>query len=305
MSEMVQRIQQGAKSISVYLQQKLTNIAEVLPGHMSAQRQVKLTLIQLSSSPKVALCTPKSVYRSLMQASQLGLEIGDGLGEAYLRPGWNKRDGIYECSLMIGYQGLLKLVRQSDKVLDVHAGVVHENDEILEYEEGPDPKLKFRRCLRGPRGDVIMVYAYAKLPGDITKLEIMSKDDVEQVRTRYASEESQAWADSWGEMAKKTALRRMLKLLPKNPMVDKATSIENNVAYHEVYLDPDVDGDDTIVEAIGLGAAHVKGLPEATPKGQVVTEEPAGNKIEALKKRIKDGQGRDSLKADAAPETSA
>jgi phage RecT family recombinase len=77
----------------------------------------RLALTSLRTVRGLAECTPASIMACVMTASQLGLEPGV-LGSCYLIP----RKG--EATFLIGYQGLLDLIRRSGKVTSIASRVV-------------------------------------------------------------------------------------------------------------------------------------------------------------------------------------
>src|SRR4051812_13911554 len=87
-------------------------IAAALPRHMTPERMIRVALTAIKSNPTLMKCDALSVAACIVQASILGLEPVSFLGEAYLIPFKNK-DGSYSCQFIPGYQGLIKLARNS------------------------------------------------------------------------------------------------------------------------------------------------------------------------------------------------
>ena len=80
---------------------------EGLPRHLSPDRMTSLVLGCLRKTPKLLSCTQTSLFSAIAQASTLGLEMDGTLGQAYLVPYGS------ECTLIVGYKGLLSLMRRS------------------------------------------------------------------------------------------------------------------------------------------------------------------------------------------------
>ena len=70
----------------------------------------------MQRTPKLLECTRESLLACIVQCAQLGLEPDGLLGQAYLIPFYNGRKNRYECQLIVGYKGLLKLARQSAEI---------------------------------------------------------------------------------------------------------------------------------------------------------------------------------------------
>ena len=108
---------------------------EGLPKHLSPDRMTSLVLGCLRKNPKLLDCTQVSLFSSIAQASTLGLEMDGVLGQAYLVPYGN------ECTLIVGYKGLLSLMRRSGEVSTITLEVVHGGDQF-EYQLGDDPYIR-------------------------------------------------------------------------------------------------------------------------------------------------------------------
>ena len=185
-------------------------IQKALPKWITPDRMLRVVLTELRTTPKLAQCESKSVLSSVMQCAQLGLEPGGVLGHAYLIP-YGKT-----CQIIIGYKGLIDLARRSGEIVSISARVVHKND-AFEYSYGLEDKLEHTPA-SGDRGEPIYVYAVSSLRGGGHAYEVMTVEDINKIRDvvlkkAYKPEES-PWTKHWGEMARKTAIRRLFKYLP-------------------------------------------------------------------------------------------
>jgi recombination protein RecT len=188
--------------------------AAALPKHLTADRFARVALTALTRNPKLQDCTRESLLRCLMDCSALGIEP-DGR-RAHLIP---YKD---QCTLIIDYKGLIELVRRSGDVAAIRAETVCENDGF-DWENGT---ITHRIDWRKSRGEVQAVYAEAKLASGETQTAVLTKDEVEGIRKRSRAGTSGPWVSDWGEMAKKTALRRLIKLLPLS--VEIADAVERD-----------------------------------------------------------------------------
>lgn len=164
--------------------------------------------------------TPASIVQSLKDAAALGLEPMTDDGAII------ERGGIASFNPM--WRGYLKRIRNSGKVVDVDCQIVYEND-IFEMQMGTDPGIRhvpalpeFRANEDGSReevagrGDYRGAYAWALMPSGKYIIEWMTTADINAVRDHFsqAKKPGTPWATSWGEMARKTVLRRLSKRLP-------------------------------------------------------------------------------------------
>lgn len=172
-----------------------------------------IALAAFTRTPTLWDCDPVTVARSIIEAAQLGLEPTGTLGGAYLVPFRNKRSGRKECQLIIGYRGMVELARRSGEVATVEARVVREADEF-EYAYGLEPTLVHRPALDGDPGKLAHVYAIARFRSGAPQFDVMSAAEVEVIRRRSRASDEGPWVTDYFEMAKKTIVRRLAKLLP-------------------------------------------------------------------------------------------
>lgn len=228
-------------------------IARALPRHLNADTMARIALTCFRMNDKLAECEPASVFACVIQASQLGLRPGL-MGECYLIPYKG------QCTLQLGYQGLLELVRRSGLVESVSAHLVREADQF-EVQWGTDPGIVHRPFLDGDAGGVRLVYAVARLKGGGTHAELMTLADIERIKSRSQNVMNAAkwgkqtpWDTDWGEMARKTALRRICKYLPKSPELATALTLDDTAYRGQQHLSvQDAIGNTFVPPAISMG----------------------------------------------------
>lgn len=201
-------------------------IARALPRHLNADTMTRIALTCFRMNTKLAECEPASVFACVIQASQLGLRPGL-MGECYLIPYKGK------CTLQLGYQGLLDLVRRSGLVDSISAHLVREAD-LFDVQWGTEPGIVHKPFLDGDAGAVRLVYAVARLKGGGTHAELMTLHDIERIKNRSQNVQNAAkwgnktpWDTDWDEMARKTVLRRICKYLPKSPELATALALDD------------------------------------------------------------------------------
>lgn len=202
------------KNMKQWIKTMEPQIAKALPTVITAERFTRMALTAISTNPKLASCTPQSFMGALMNAAQLGLEPNTPLGQAYLIPFKNGKTGDLETQFQIGYKGLIDLAHRSGEFTNIYAKEVYEKDEF-DYEFGLEPNLVHKPYTGEDRGKVIFYYAIYKLVNGGFGFEVMSVSDV----TAHAKKFSQSfnngpWRTNFDEMAKKTALKKVLKYAP-------------------------------------------------------------------------------------------
>jgi recombination protein RecT len=177
--------------------------AKALPSHLSPERFIRIALTALTRTPKLADCTQASLMRCLLDLSALGLEPDGRL--AHLIP-YGK-----DCTLIIDYKGMVDLARRSG--VTIRAEVVCEHDEFDWVNGEVTHKVNWRK----PRGEVQAVYAEGKTKDGEVQTATMTREEVDAIRKRSKSGGNGPWVTDWAEMAKKTAVRRLAKMLPLSP----------------------------------------------------------------------------------------
>lgn len=209
-----------ARQMGGFVEQLLSSgaLSQALPKHVNPERITRIALTALRTTPKLADCTRESFLGALMTAAQLGLEVNTPNGEAYLIPYGN------ECTFVLGYQGLAKLFWQHPDADVLQAHTVHERDEFR-YSYGLNPDLHHVPAT-GDRGDVTHFYAVAKLRGRSSAFVVLTPEDVRALRGKLGSKDvtdPQRWMD------KKSAIKQVLKLMPKTVELAAAVQADEKV----------------------------------------------------------------------------
>jgi recombination protein RecT len=194
----------------VVLRQTLTQMAPqfeaALPKHVTVEKFTRVALTAVQNNPDLLTVDRQSLFGAIVRLAQDGL-LPDGREAAIVKFG-NKAQAMP----MIA--GILKKVRQSGDVAKVSAQVVYEKDEFV-WRLGFDEDVTHNPPpLDQPRGKAIGAYATAVLKDGSRLLEVMNHDEIEQVRKVSRASGNGPWVQWWGEMARKTVMRRLSKRLP-------------------------------------------------------------------------------------------
>lgn len=213
-----------------------SEITRALPKHMNADRMARIVTTEIRRTPKLLACDAKSLFGAVIQASQLGLEPGGGLGHAYLVP-YGK-----ECQLIIGYRGMIDLARRSGQMISLAGEAVYAKDRF-EHELGLEPKLKHVPSIEEDRGPLVYVYAVAVLTGGGRQFIVMSRGDVERIKKRSKASGSGPWQTDYDAMAIKTVIRRLFKYLPVSVEMQRAVVLDEAAERGEQNNAAVLDGD--------------------------------------------------------------
>ena len=182
-----------------------------LPTDLNKQRFIQncMTVLQDGQSD-FTKCQPASVVRTLLKGAFLGLDFFSG--ECYAIPYGDK------CQFQTDYKGEIKLAKKysSNPIKDIYAKIVREGDAFEEVIENGQQKINFRPKTFND-GEIIGAFAVCLYKDGSMIYDTMSKAEIEHTRQSFSKmANSKAWKDSYGEMCKKTVLRRLCKLIDLN-----------------------------------------------------------------------------------------
>lgn len=214
---------------------QLPAIERQLGGAMNTDAFVRAVLSEITKQPKLMSADPKTVLGGVMLAAQLRLEIGSGLGEFYLTP--RREKGADVCLPIIGYQGFVKLVLRSEFVLNVEAFLVREGDDFT-YGANSDRGMFYDWTPKDfdESRPWIGVVASARMKGGGTSWVYLTRDQVYTRRPHYW-DKGTPWQTHEDEMAKKTAVRALVKYLPKSTDLGRAIEADEQKVQHVKGLD--------------------------------------------------------------------
>lgn len=201
---------------------------------MSAESVTTSAIAEVIRNESLWPCTPQSIFDCVLASTQLQLRVGKDLGHAYLVPFRDKAAGTVVATFIIGYKGLVTLARRSGEITSITANTVYSND-VFEAVEGTNGRLHHAPDYfsKKGRGELVGVYAYAKLTGGGEQWAVMSIPEVDAVRARSRASGSGPWVTDYNEMAKKTVVRRLAKMLPISVHDQEAVAADEDREFNE------------------------------------------------------------------------
>lgn len=198
-----------------------------------------LNAVQIWNDPKNAYlrqCTPNSLIIALVDIAKTSLTLNPVAKEAFLIPRKDHKTDKVICHLEPSYVGLCKLLTDAGSVTSINTQLVYQNDEFLMNLAGDDP-VRHIPALSN-RGEIIGAYSIAKLATGEKQVEWMDIEEIHKIRDTSESykaylkdkRKSSIWNDYFGEMARKTVLKRIYKYLPRTDrmhFVDNAMALTN------------------------------------------------------------------------------
>lgn len=277
-------IEEALSNVKSLLSQDLSKKIAALPSDFDKERFTLNTTAMLRSQLKdyetakrFAKISHSSILTCFEKAAFLGLDFFNK--ECYAIP--------YGESLnfQTDYKGEIKLCKaySTRPILDIFAKVVRKGDEYKEEVIDGEQKITF---IPKPFSteDIVGVFAVVKYRDGSMSYESMSVAEIEAIRNSFSkAPNSAAWNNAYGEMCKKTVLRRLSKMIDKNFSHEQA----------EAYLE-DGNGQTGNNKIIDIGPA------------EVVQKEDPFKKIEenAQKEKlpVPDEHKAEELKADEDPD---
>lgn len=213
-----------AENALIQVQQGLQLMADqnklALPPHIPVHKFVRAAHQAIRRTRSIEKCTVASIYDACERAATDGLMLDGREASIVVR----KERGVFVAKYEPMYQGLLKLIRQSGAVSNVRARLIHKNDHFKRI-LGDDERYEHEPVELGePAGDIVGAYAIATLKdGEIVR-DLMDREQLDGIRERSAGWQAfkakkisdTPWNSDYGEMARKTVLRRLVKYLPKS-----------------------------------------------------------------------------------------
>lgn len=246
---------------------------------------------------KVAMANPSSAQNAIINVAAIGITLNPAAKLAYLVP----RDGGVH--LDISYMGLLHLAQVSGAIQWGQCKLVCANDTYESNGLDSAPTHKYNAF--GDRGAVVGGYCTVKTAQGDYLTEEMTTDEINGIMQRsqsFKSGKKSPWLTDWGEMARKTIVKRGSKYWPRCERLDKAIHhlntdgaegiADDSIQQQEIIVNP--------VEAIKAAIASkgrteeqffawfssARKLPEPIQSFDVMTEEElqwAARKMEATK----------------------
>ena len=206
------------KTLADQINAMVPQLARAAGNNIDPDKMARLALTEIRKTPLLAQSTPESFLGALMTATQLGLELGP-TGHAYLLPFKNK--GVVETQFILGYKGMLDMVRRSNEVVGVpKARLVYENDLFnLEFTNEGDKYSHTPWYMRKDEkftepGKPIMGYLFVQYRNGGSDVFPMSMYEILKHKDRSKAKEYGPWITDFEAMAKKTIVRANFAYLP-------------------------------------------------------------------------------------------
>lgn len=205
----------------------LPKIKEVGITKETLYNETSFAVQHVAKSKTLQNADGSSILQAVWNVCQVGLSLNPIKKEGYLVPRWDSLKRINTVAFEASYQGLVKLLTDSGSVETIYSQLVYENDEF-EVSYGTETNIVHKPTFKD-RGEMIAVYAVAVLPSGLKVPEVMTIEEINAIKDTSDSYKafkagkikSCVWSEYYGEMARKTVIRRIFKYLPKTEKADK------------------------------------------------------------------------------------
>ena len=190
-------------TMSGYFTSELNRISGALPDEFNKQRFALNFVSLIQDKPELQKYSKEVLATALVRSAQDNLDALNG--EVYLYKGYNDK-----LTYTISYKGLRKMaIEKSHKpISQIYAKLIKDGDEFEEEFVNGKAQIHFKSKF-GNNGAILGVFAVCVFKDGTEIYEVMTKDEIDACKAK--SRNSGAWKDFYGEMAKKSCVRRLCK----------------------------------------------------------------------------------------------
>jgi phage RecT family recombinase len=264
-----------ADNFLALIEKRRPDIEKMLAEWITPERFFAMAM-QINKNPELASASDDSLVECVVQAAQLGLEIGGPRGHFYVIKYGNAAQG------QPGWRGLAFLRLKSGSVMSIDTDVVFKEDrfEIARSSDG-DKFTHVLNVMGVERTESNAVGAYAKviLPTGEIQFEWTSRDRIQRHRQHSKQPNGMLWDPKkfWEEGWRKTPFRILDKRLPEGSNKEAferyamAISVENaNYRTRDIELEIGPATDDNPIATDGTHAP----TPRSPRGGVEVVKDP-------------------------------
>jgi recombination protein RecT len=259
-------------TLAKVLGDSLPQLRKIAPKYVNLQRLMALAIEAQQRNPLLAKASQVSVLNFCKKCAEAGTDRV-GAGGMWPVPFWNNKTGSYDMTPIPDWRLLIEKAKKAKAITHASADVVREG-EVFYQERGMEPTLVHKPML-GQAGKLIAAYCVYTLPDGSKDFVVMDwESEIAPIRNRskawqnYLKDKTKTcpWVTAEGEMGKKTAVKRAMKLFEgADPVLTMLIDADNMV---NGYLDQQ-EAPEPIAMPRALPAPVQE--PEAPPQAQAET----------------------------------
>lgn len=189
----------------------------IAPSGLNVQAVIENVVWVVSEDEFLSRCSNRSLIEAVTDAVAMGLDPSGLTNEGTLIP-HKTRSGGFRAVFVPDYRALIRLAMANPRVSHVEARVVRAKDEFnLDFGDPEGRIVSHRPNLQASDAEPIGAYAVVWFRDGVRPLvEWMSRAEIEANAERGGSfgNDNSPWETDWGEMARKTVIKRLLKYMP-------------------------------------------------------------------------------------------
>lgn len=178
----------------------------------------KQLLLGNKSLRDTATINQSSLQHAIVNVASIGISLNPASKRAYLVPRGGK------VCLDVSYVGLMHLAIESGSILWGQSKLVYANDTYKN--NGIDKEPAHEQQTFGDKGGIIGVYCTVKLPSGDYLTEEMDLDAINKIKITSKARVG-PWEEWFGEMTRKSVVKRAAKYWPQSARVNQAVAVLN------------------------------------------------------------------------------
>lgn len=200
-------------------------------------KEIRFAFQILRGNTLLQKCDPDTIKNAISNIALTGATLNPALQQAFLIPRSISIGGkkVMSCCLDFSYRGLIKIATDTGSVKHWDAVEVFEGDEFSPVQGSENPHIHhIPKFPRDPKAPIIAVYSRAVLSDGEKSFLYMEKYEIDDTRNTSQCPNSPAWVKQYGQMAKKTVMKRHYKTLPQTDRMSEAIQVINEHEGFEV-----------------------------------------------------------------------
>ena len=190
------------------LREMIEEKRDAMPKDFNKTRFIQNCMAVLMDTREIGKCDPVSIARTMIKGAFLDLDFF--MKECYAIPYGNA------LNFQTDWKGEIKVIKKYsiEKIRIIYPDIVREGDQF-EARVTNGEKTVNHIPDSFSDGDIKGAYAVVVYGNGSVDYELMSKKEIEDIRKDFSKAvNSKAWKSAFGEMCKKTVLRRLRKRIP-------------------------------------------------------------------------------------------
>lgn len=197
-------------------------MVQLVRTESKVDRMIALALNTLKYSPSILDAEPRSIIGSILEATQLSLELDRNLGQAFILAFKNRKTNRKIATLCVGYKGFIHLGHNSSLIHTINGEIVRAEDEFdvgLGSKRFLHHKPKLTAKGRNDEKNWIGGYSTVLYANGSTDFEFMTMEEILAIRKRSPSarQNDGPWITDTDKMWRKTPIRLLAKRIPQSP----------------------------------------------------------------------------------------